>query len=427
MPVELLEYYNKESVKREIYDFCKDRWVALHCEGKDKDGRPLLIRYVKDKPLVLKDKDSVVLTIRRFLGLRPRTFYATVNLYRKLRTKEDALNYYENVYARTPSWDIDSKPEWWRHTLEVARLVVDFLEKHGVVSSVYLKWSGRGLHVHLHEKAISEDVYAKVPALDLSYAIVEYSLRKIREKVKELNTRHGVEIKVENLMDPQRVFTAPLSLHKHLDVACVAFRPDALDSFDPSWLDPNNFKHDPSWRKHVEGEADELALKAYGEVGPYAYAREEAAPRGVDQQLIEKAVKRIAKEEKPTVRPKRYAISMLRLNLRPEPLEVGARRYSKGPEQVVLRLEDILSHYALGKIDLNKAYKAVIRLKYGVVPFQGYSPEEVEGLKVLCDAVLAKLLELRSPKRVREWLLGHGPPKGAVSLDKFFSSKSREK
>jgi len=70
-------------------------------------------------------------------------------------------------------------------------------------------------------------------------------------------------LKVENLVDIKRIFTAPLSLHRQRDVVAITFKPHDIDSFDPSWVDPRRYRHDPSaWRSYEEGEADNLALEA---------------------------------------------------------------------------------------------------------------------------------------------------------------------
>jgi len=218
------EYYRRSDVVREITDFLRDRWVAIHCNIKMHDGRPLLLRYHKGKPLCVRSEAEFLSLLNKLAKFKPRTFYGSANLYRRLIIKEDALNYIENVYARTPTWDIDSRLEWWRYTIEVGRLIVNELEKFGVIKSVYLKWSGKGLHVHIHERAISKEVYSKISPLDVAYCIVEFILKRIENKIKALNLSYHLSIKVENLMDPQRVFTAPMSLHRELD-ACFLDRP----------------------------------------------------------------------------------------------------------------------------------------------------------------------------------------------------------
>ncbi|MDK2464912.1 MAG: hypothetical protein QI223_09110, partial [Candidatus Korarchaeota archaeon] len=74
-------------------------------------------------------------------------------------------------------------------------------------------------------------------------------------------------------MDMKRVFTVPLSLHRELDVVAVCFKPDEIYDFDLDWLRPDGFRHNPDWREHEAGEADELARRALGEVGGYFTAK----------------------------------------------------------------------------------------------------------------------------------------------------------
>ncbi|MCD6341648.1 MAG: hypothetical protein J7L83_02190, partial [Thaumarchaeota archaeon] len=70
------------------------------------------------------------------------------------------------------------------------------------------------------------------------------------------------KLKVENIMDVQRVFTAPLSLHRELDIVAVTINPNELDQFDLSWTKLDDFKYWKDWSRFEKGEADELALKA---------------------------------------------------------------------------------------------------------------------------------------------------------------------
>lgn len=43
---------------------------------------------------------------------------------------------------------------------------------------------------------------------------------------------------------------------------------DKLDQFTPEWTDLKRFKHFGGWTRYVNGEADELAVKAIDSVGP---------------------------------------------------------------------------------------------------------------------------------------------------------------
>lgn len=49
--MELLTHYNKEIVKKEIFEFSKERWIALY--GKT------MIRYSGEEPLKFSSADDV--------------------------------------------------------------------------------------------------------------------------------------------------------------------------------------------------------------------------------------------------------------------------------------------------------------------------------------------------------------------------------
>ena len=270
-----LKHYSKPEVSREIIDFCRNRWVAVHCvhpSGK------LIFRRYRDRvhPLKISSTLEFRSLIEGFQQCQVRSIYASIAVYRKLERVDDAYDL-SLMASITPTWDIDSSLAYWREVVAIAREIISFLEKHGVASSVFIKWSGNGCHVHIHEGAFSSDILEKHHPLDLAYAIVEYTNLKLASKFVELSP-NGKTV-VENKIDPARVFTVPLSLHRELDVVCICMKPNHLDSFTPSWVDPENFKHDPSWRRFVEGEADELAEKAYETIGGYPILKERRRKR----------------------------------------------------------------------------------------------------------------------------------------------------
>ncbi|MDK2465109.1 MAG: hypothetical protein QI223_10105, partial [Candidatus Korarchaeota archaeon] len=219
MAADPLTHYSREDVSGEIADYARSRWVAV--EGGARGGRRTFFRYRGDEPLAIGSPDDVPAVIRRFAFARPRAIYATANLYSRLASRFD-VDKPENVSATTAVWDIDNEIEGWKQTLEAARLIVEELERAGVVKSVYLKWSGRGCHVHLHEEAFSPELRSEHHPLDLAYAVVEYVIRRIENRVAELarDSPQGGRraLAVENDMDMKRVFTVPLSLHRELDV-----------------------------------------------------------------------------------------------------------------------------------------------------------------------------------------------------------------
>ncbi|MEM2185965.1 MAG: hypothetical protein QXT37_03295 [Thermofilaceae archaeon] len=253
----VLEHYLRDDVAAEIADFARGRWLAL--EGQGRDGR-IFVRWWAGKPLTASTPTEVKRLVESFSGAGVRTIYATACIYRSIAAGED-VERIENVVAATPSWDIDATLDSWEAAVEAAKLIVGFLEQHGVRESVYLKWSGEGVHVHIHEAALSKEALASVDPLTASRLLVEYTIRKLENQLKELAEKWRV-LKVENLMDPKRVFTVPLSFHRRVDKVAVCFKPDQLGDFDPSWADPASFKHNPQWRDNVPGEADQLVLEA---------------------------------------------------------------------------------------------------------------------------------------------------------------------
>ncbi|RLI97264.1 MAG: hypothetical protein DRP00_04345, partial [Candidatus Aenigmatarchaeota archaeon] len=92
----VLKHYKDELVKREIARFSAGRWVAIHCQSLDKSDRPYLLRYFrrakKKVPLTICEPEDVSFIIERFKKLEPRTFYASINVYKKLSAAEDTRN-----------------------------------------------------------------------------------------------------------------------------------------------------------------------------------------------------------------------------------------------------------------------------------------------------------------------------------------------
>lgn len=267
---DVLKYYSMDFVVNEILDYCVGRWVAA--EARDRDKR-IFFRYLwrNGPPLTFNDKNSFQNFINRYKGVNIRSFYASINIYNSLKTQEDVGDI-DNIVKCTPIWDIDGSLSNVKLTLDVARVILNFLESKSVYKSVYFKWSGRGLHIHIHENAISKDVLRKIHPLDAAYAIVEYVIGECWSKIRDMASNASNldrEFKVENKVDIQRVFTCPLSLHREHDIAAVCFKPNELDDFDLSWTLPESIKHNRDWRIYVDGEADSLVLEAYERVGGY--------------------------------------------------------------------------------------------------------------------------------------------------------------
>lgn len=253
-------------MQREILEFCDSRWVAIHCI--DKSGKLVFRRYLDGKPITLRSTDEM----ERFLESeesRLRSIYATANIYGVLRSAGDVYNP-DNIIFCTPTWDVDGDISEWRETVKAAKKITDFLREEGLERSVYVKWSGNGCHVHVHERAFSKSLIGKYHPLDLAYSMVEYVRRKLRFLDGGINL--NMKVKVENRMDFSRVFTCPLSFHRRLNVVCICMKPEDLDRFNPRWIHPGCFKHNHEWREYSEGEADGLAVEAYRAVGGYPSA-----------------------------------------------------------------------------------------------------------------------------------------------------------
>jgi len=261
-----LEHYSRLDVQREIAEYCSGRWVALHCLGGS--GKLVFRRYFRGKPIAVRGAADLTRLIEKLKTVR--SIYGSANKYHVVERVEDVFNS-SNVRSCTPTWDVDGQILGWRKTVAVARELVCFLEGEGVQKSLFIKWSGNGCHVHINEGAFSEDMLSRAHPLDLAYAIVEYARMRVSPKI--LGDVNFEGVVVENRMDPGRVFTCPLSLHRKLDVVCVCLKPNQLDSFSIDWVHPSGFKHNGGWRDFRNGEADEIALKAYNEVGGYPLHR----------------------------------------------------------------------------------------------------------------------------------------------------------
>ncbi|OYT67911.1 MAG: hypothetical protein B6U65_01480 [Candidatus Wolframiiraptor sp. EX4484-121] len=255
------KHYLREDVASEITKFCRGRWVAL--ESVSRRGRRIFHRYWdNERPLTISSPVDVKRILNRFRYSVPRTFYASANIYGRLKGKEDLRR--DNILYSTPSWDIDGSLNEVDLIKEAARILIEELRRHEVERSFYLIWSGRGIHLHLNERAISDKFWETDP-LRISFSIVEYVLREVRDDLMKLCERSKDperRLKLENIMDVQRVFTTPLSLHRELDLVAVTIDPEKLDEFDLSWADPRNFRYWRDWDRYSEGEADRLAERA---------------------------------------------------------------------------------------------------------------------------------------------------------------------
>ena len=274
------EHYMRAEVRKEIAEYCAGKWVAIHCEERDNGVRPMIRYWSRGRPLTMRCEDDIDRIFERFSSMRPRAFYATAHIYGRLVSVEN-LESRENIIGSSPTWDIDSRDGDWRKVVRKAMEILEALEKHGIVKSVFFKWSGRGAHVHVHPRAFSLDLLQKINPLDVAYSVTQYIACRIEPED---------SVVVENKIDVQRVFTAPLSLHRSVDRVAICVPPDELESFHVEWASPGGYKHFPhAWRRYEEGEGDELAERAYATVGPYlaGRARRRRKHKPLDQEILE--------------------------------------------------------------------------------------------------------------------------------------------
>ncbi len=259
----IMEHYAKKEVKEEIALFCRKRWVAIF-------GKAVLRYDERGYPLRIERPSQVTELLNWFSDFQPRSIYATSALYRSLSHKklvEEAILY-------TPYWDVDNDPKKWRATVEAVHKILDVLELEGVLSSTYIMWTGRGMHVNLNEGSISSQVISKYGALDSAWALVEYVRGKILGWLHEIRIKHEApELRVDNELKPKCLLSVPLSLHRKVDSVIICLSPDELCEFDPCWSNPNSFRHNKGWKKFTPGEADSLIKKAIEIYGGYPYTR----------------------------------------------------------------------------------------------------------------------------------------------------------
>ncbi|WP_210433935.1 hypothetical protein [Acidianus brierleyi] len=256
----LFSHYNKEIVKREIYNFSKQRWIALYGST--------MFRYDKQgNPLVFENEDSVAKKISEF---KARTVYATAGKYEEV-TKDNIEK--DNLLYYTPFFDIDTKIDKWEYAVKAAEVIVSQLEKEGVEKSIYLLWSGEGIHVRINENSIPKDYYP----LTAAHAIVQYIIEKSRNDLQKLSESSGGVLKVDELIDSKRIFTAPLSFHRELNYVAVCFSPDKLSKFSLDWANPQNFIHEEGiYERYEENETEDLLTKA---IQSYKPSHEGVKPR----------------------------------------------------------------------------------------------------------------------------------------------------
>ncbi|MGC9103753.1 MAG: hypothetical protein ACP5JF_03050 [Candidatus Methanodesulfokora sp.] len=249
-------HFSRSDVKKAIVDFLRGRWVSAQTENGFR-------RYLNGRPMRIRDEVELEMLLRLLGPIR--TFYGTIEIYKRIEKREDVFDR-ENVVSATPTWDIDSEIGDWRATVDVVKEMIKFLEKEGVKQSVFVIWSGNGAHVHIHPMSIS----LSIDPLDAAWSITEFVRLKLEMKVEEIRRKYNAKkLVLANEIRPRRVFTAPLCFHRKLDVITVPLVPEDLDYFDISWTSPGNFKFSSNWNRFSRGEADALLRKAYESIGGY--------------------------------------------------------------------------------------------------------------------------------------------------------------
>ncbi len=253
LQADIRRHYSRDDVRVEIARFSAGRWAAAHCVG---DRDPVMVRYTRSKlPLCISSPEDVWRLYNLLETMGVRSFYASIHRYRWLGDRP------VKVVASMPSWDIDLITDRWERALETVEKIISLLERYGVVRSIIVKWSGGGMHVHVNDRSFTEKIFKKYGPLDVAYAVTEYILLRLGEVSRD--------VRVENKVDPGRVFTSPLSLHRELDSLCICLNPSKLHDFNPEWARPFEYRHFTGWDTCVIGEADEVAVKAINTIGPY--------------------------------------------------------------------------------------------------------------------------------------------------------------
>ncbi len=121
----------------------------------------------------------------------------------------------------------------------------------------------------------------------------------------------------------------------------------------------------------------------------------------------------------------RFRLEDLKYNPSPPDIK-GGREFSKGPMEAFLKIEDILSHFADGRIDYEHAMRALQYAAYAIIPKMRY-PEDVIRELVSCYEKATSLLKrLRRPESVKRWLMSHGVRKERTTILEFVSEASQD-
>jgi len=259
-------HYQREEVAREIAEFLRGRWAGVYLSTGG------WLRWSGRKPLRVEEPRDVA----ELAGRGARTFYGTIEVFRRLEGEEDVFDLYEsNVVGADSFIDIDIVveelvEEMWPYALQAAGILAEWLSNRIGPENVYLLWSGAGVHVRIPWQALAGATHEgrSLDPVAAAYLVAEYALRSNKARLDAVTRESGWNIKIENIVGRKRLFTAPLSLHKTLDLAAVAFTPEQAPDFHLDWARPEAYKHNPqAWRRARRGAATPLVRQALKELG----------------------------------------------------------------------------------------------------------------------------------------------------------------
>ncbi|MCE4624899.1 MAG: hypothetical protein F7C35_03430 [Desulfurococcales archaeon] len=258
-------YYSREWVREEIAGFLRGRWAA-YTRGD------LWVRWVEgDRPLKISSPGEVWEAVSKGGA---RSFYGTIEVFKRLEDRADIeWGYLENVVGADGFIDIDIVREdqvgaAWEYAIRAAKVLVEWFKLHGVREGLYILWSGAGVHVRLHRASI-DPFKAGLDPVQAMYVLMEYALRENLDRLRAIAEASQGLVKVENVIGRKRLFTAPLSLHRILDMAAIPLDVEDLRGFTPKWADPENPRYTPGvWDRYSRGEAQEILVDALNKLGP---------------------------------------------------------------------------------------------------------------------------------------------------------------
>jgi len=227
------EYTNKEGVKKSLTDWYLGSGAYPHRNT---------IRKIN-----LSYRPDYVNTV----GFR-RTIYWTLNVfdkdiytldYRDIDNEEGKVRSAVHTRAYTFGIDIDAGHGYDIHDPDVKRAVESLAQFYSdefrkyLPNSVYLLYSGGGIYVMVHHKALEsyfeqyqkdEDWLVRLQAL---YDALNCLIDALRDKFFELHPEFKEKVKPDAINNVQRIFKCIFSVHKKYDYAVIPLDPEKV------WID----------------------------------------------------------------------------------------------------------------------------------------------------------------------------------------------